>query len=100
MMSPMCSRLMAKDDNLHRAAGLALAETFAGNGGDVELDGFVQPVDRVVHALDRATNLRSSVMKAAMVLRSIVSTRSPMCNVSRAAQVSATDGVVTAAESR
>ena len=47
-----------------------------------------------------AASLRSLVISAAIARRSMLSTISPICNVSRAAQAKATEGVLIAVSSK
>ena len=49
MMSPMCSRLMAKEMISIARLPFALVEAAARELGDVELDRLVEPIDGVVH---------------------------------------------------
>ena len=91
MMSPICSRLIAKDD-LHRAPSLTIVKALSRDSRHIELDSLVQFIDHVIHALIDETSFRSSVISASIVSRSILSTKSPIRRVSRAAQVKAKEG--------
>ena len=52
MMSPICSRLMAKETISIARCALALVEAAAGQLGHIELDRLVETVDAVVHPRD------------------------------------------------
>ena len=81
-------------EDVRAAPGVGLAQALlAADRGQMQLDGVVQRVERVVHGGSLASSLRSSFCSASRNVRSMASTMSTMRSTSRAASASARLGV-------